>query len=851
MISTQLNTRFVSQATLLTLIFAITTAATFAGPGASSGGSLSGIADREFNRRLQRTHEAEDSITKGDKYYVDGDYEQALNEYKTALDILPEAPATQLLRDSATARYCDAAVGLARQRAGGGRYADARTLLKDALARNSEHVAAKILFKQLDDPDRHNQALTPEHVKNVADVNQHLKMAISYEELGDHDNSIKEFQDVLRIDRYNNAARQGMERVEQEKARYYASSRDYTRSKMLNDVNKGWEEQVPVKLLQTEMTNISNTTNSGRYLVEKMNRIVFPFVQFTGNSVEECIEVLRIKSKDLDTMERDPAKRGVNIILRQGAAPPTASISFELRDAPMAEILRYITELATMKYKVEPYAVLVVPLSETTNEKFTRTFKVPPDFLTGGAGDGGGAAAAPTAVPDPFAPKPVGGAAGGSALPTRGKASEILAANGITFPEGTSATFIAATSQLIVTNTQPNLDNVELFVDQLLKKIPQMINISAKFVEVSQKNTDELGFDWLIGAFNLGAPGVFGAGGTTGTSANGPVNGNDYPFVFPGSTTPVGVFPVTAGNRSGSAANVPNSIDGQILGTGNQAVSKAPGIFSISGVFTDPQFQVVIRALSQKKGVDLMSAPSVTTRSGQKASVEVVREFIYPTEFSPPQIPQNVVGGGGANGVGNGGGGQAAAPIAAPSNPSAFTMRPVGVKMEVEPVIGPDGYTIDLNIAPEVTEFDGFINYGSPIKSTATDLLGRTTEIVLSDNKIQQPIFSTRKVQTAVTVWDGQTVAMGGLIREDVQDVQDKVPILGDLPLIGRLFQTKSQDHFKRNLMVFVTAKLIDPSGNPIRNTSGSTTTTTSGGGTGVEGVSAIPGAPGVLPPIK
>jgi len=69
---------------------------------------------------------------------------------------------------------------------------------------------------------------------------------------------------------------------------------------------------------------------------------------------------------------------------------------------------------------------------------------------------------------------------------------------------------------------------------------------------------------------------------------------------------------------------------------------------------TDPQFQVVIRALNQKKGVDLMSAPSVTTKSGQKATVEVVREFYYPTEFDPPQIPQQFGSTGGQSLAGGG-----------------------------------------------------------------------------------------------------------------------------------------------------------------------------------------------------
>ena len=69
------------------------------------------------------------------------------------------------------------------------------------------------------------------------------------------------------------------------------------------------------------------------------------------------------------------------------------------------------------------------------------------------------------------------------------------------------------------------------------------------------------------------------------------------------------------------------------------ASGAAPGIFGIAGIFTNPQFQVVIHALNQKKGVDLMSAPKVTTKSGRKAIVRVAREFPYPTEFSAPEPP--------------------------------------------------------------------------------------------------------------------------------------------------------------------------------------------------------------------
>ena len=157
--------------------------------------------------------------------------------------------------------------------------------------------------------------------------------------------------------------------------------------------------------------------------------------------------------------------------------------------------------------------------------------------------------------------------------------------------------------------------------------------------------------------------------------------------------------------------------------------------------------------------------------------------------------------------------------VVTPSTPTAFETRNIGVTLEVEPIIGPDGYTIDLNLSPEVVEFDGFINYGSPIFGPlfVPVPIPAIVSQVLTDNVINQPIFSTRKVTTSVSIWDGQTVALGGLVREDVQKVQDKVPILGDIPLAGRLFRSNVDQKIKRNLIIFVTARLMDAEGRPVR----------------------------------
>ncbi len=802
------------------------------------GGSTSGIAERERARRMARVQDAEAAVVRGDQLMVDGDCEGALNEYKTALDLIPEAPMTMALRETINAKYCKAAVCLAKERADNGRYQDAKSLLNDALARHPGCKEAEKLMEHLDDPDRYEPALTPEHVKNVEEVSRLLKVAYSYYNLGDYDSANLTFQDVLRIDSYNKAARRGMEQVEQRRALYYETARDQQRAKMLNEVNRAWEDQVPEAFVAADANILTGPVDPGRYYTEKMQKIVFPSLQFQGASIDEAIEFLRIKSKDFDTVEKDPTKRGVNLILRTGPTPSTAQISLDLKDVPMTEALRYITELAGMKYKVEPFAVVVVPLSDLTAEQYTRTFTVPPDFLSGASGgEGGGGAAAPV---DPFANNAAGGGGGGNTF-KRPLAIDILKQNGITFPEGSSATFVAATSQLIVKNTQPNIDAIEAFVDSLRKKIPQQIYITSKFVEVTQKNTDELGFDWLLGQFNIGGDAkTFGSGGDTLSSDS----SSDYSFSQNG--TAIGQYALTGSNRSGTGAITPDSIDGLLSGA-SAAAGVTPGIFSLAGVFTDPQFQVVIRALAQKKGVDLMSAPSVTMKPGaQRATIEVVREFIYPTEYEPPQIPQQIGATGGAS-TAIGSSSASSYPVT-PATPGGWEMRRVGVVMEVDAVLGGDGYTIDLTLAPEVTEFEGFINYGSPIQSAATDALGNPTVVVLTDNRIEQPVFSTRKVNTSVTLWDGQTVAMGGLIREDVQDVEDKVPILGDIPIVGRLFQSKAEDHFKRNLMIFVTAKLIDPSGQEVRPR---TKKIIAAPAPEIMPTAAVGGAPGVLPAIN
>ncbi|MDF1859252.1 MAG: type II and III secretion system protein [Verrucomicrobiales bacterium] len=822
-----------------------------AGPGYGSGGGVPSIATNYVIRLQERVKKADEAALRGSQLMADGDYQGAIDQYRAALDLLPDAPMTEPRRRAYIKQFARASVLLATQRAEEGRYPEAIALVEEVLAPSvdPDNIDAKRLLERLNDPDYYSPALTPAHLERVRRVKLALKTAHGYINLGDYDRADREFNKALNEDRFNVAARRGQEKNERHKMDYYDQAYNHTRSKFLREVREGWEMPVPAGIDGGPIIDIptDSSTTEIRNIEEKLKTIVLPSVEFSDTPLKDALDFLQQRSVELDISETNPAKKGVNIVLDAGimgggggAAAPAAPagddggfgfagggaaggggggggvadtlVTLRLSNVPLAEALRYTTNLAQLKYKVEPQAVLVVPFSTPDADLFTNVYVVPPTFLSTDAGGGGGGGAA---AADPFA-DPVE-AGGGGLRGGRPTARSVLENAGITFGTGATAIYNGSTSQLIVKNTQDQMELVEAYIDSIQQNVAKQIYITSRFVEIAEEDGEELGFDWLLGPFNLGStPRVFGAGGTNGNISS-PAIANDFSFVNPGTQLPVGVNPLTAGNRSGSQAIDGNTIDALIAeaaGSSGGASSLAPAVFGIAGVFTDPQFQVMIRALSQRKGVDLLSAPSVMARSGQRAKIEVIREFIYPTEYDPPEIPNQF----GSIGFTDGGGGTTTGggfPVT-PATPTAFETRNTGVTLEVDPVLGADEFTIDLNLAPEVVEFDGFINYGSPIQTTSTNALGIITPVIITENRIEMPIFNTRKVTTQVTIWDGQTVALGGLIREDIQDVEDKIPFLGDLPAVGRLFRSSVELHLKRNLTIFVKAQLMDPAGMPI-----------------------------------
>ena len=826
-----------------------------------SGRTLSVTAQTEIVRRQNAAVGADEAILRGDSAMIRQDYEQASKEYRSAVDALNEAPATSERRTIAVKKFYNATMKLAEQRIVEGRYLDAEATAKIILRPEYDpgYGPALTMLKHLEDPTYYNQTITPKFIDKVAQVKQLFNEAQGYFDSARYDLAFKRYEQILALDPTNIAARRGEERVDVARQRYAdPAAYDESRARAIWEVSKGWERPVrkfgidadPHKGVKT-LRDDSGTVAISR----KLAAITIPNIEFRATTIRDAIEFLRQESRRLDTTEENPDNRGVNIFLKlppagtvarpvaaagtpdaaaiPGVDPATAAaapagpvasaetrITLTLSRIPLLEALRYVASQAGLKVKVEPYAVSIVPLTELTDALITAEFRVPPTFI-GTTSSGGTSNALNQGATSATATGGGGtvdntGTGSGNTI-TRQEAKAFLEASGVTFPPGASATYLPATSKLVVRNTQENIDLIENLV-QSTETIIRQVEIESKFVEINQTNVKELSFDVGIGQQNFGPSKKVFIGGGTDPSAT-----SNTGFSNPDGS-PVGGSPITAGTRSGSFAISANAIDALLFGSG--AAAAAPGIFSVAGVFTDPQFQVVVRALNQSKGVDLLSAPRVTTKSGQKATIEIIREFLYPTQFQPPQIPQNFgnnngISGGVINpitGLLTGGGSSGAFPVT-PTTPTSFEKRNTGVTLEVEPVIGPDNFTIDLNLQPQVVDFEGFINYGSPIQTVSSNPLGMSAPVVLTPNVINQPIFSTRKVSTSVSVYDGSTVVLGGLVREDIQKVNDKVPVFGDIPLVGRLFRSKVDQNIKRNLIIFVTARLIDPSGQPLLNT--------------------------------
>ena len=360
------------------------------------------------------------------------------------------------------------------------------------------------------------------------------------------------------------------------------------------------------------------------------------------------------------------------------------------------------------------------------------------------------------------------------------------------FPKGASAVFQPDLSAIFVRNTLENFAVLEAILEAMdlakFSSIVDQVEIEAKFVEVSEGTLEELGFQWNFDdPTHVGMGGTDldvddGSGGLFADALRGSPNGVlGMPFSRPadlGSSLGGGVDAVTAAESGWRTFRFEDTFN------------REPASLLLENRSGSP-VEILLSALDQSTGADVLSAPRVVTQSGQEATIRVGELHYYPEVYEGDNDQGTLLN------------------VAYKD----FTETLLGVELAVTPEV--DGTHIELDLAPRITEISGWDNYQLAPENSLYNVRSRGSEVVYQHEPIvaRLPVFKIREVDTSVTIADGGTIGMGGLMSEKIEAFEDRVPVLGHIPLLGRLFRNEGERAIKRNLLMFVTARKVEPSG--------------------------------------
>ena len=329
-----------------------------------------------------------------------------------------------------------------------------------------------------------------------------------------------------------------------------------------------------------------------------------------------------------------------------------------------------------------------------------------------------------------------------------------MVADGIEFRPGAGVAYFPALGRVVIKNDSKNLELMEEFFERR-KASEEMIQLQIKFVEMTQNDIDELAFNWQYA-----------------------VNANTS------RTTPNGDL---------SRATIIESSSNQLMRyyVPDEAVSSDPlsdATYSFIWANSDgTKITANMFALDWADSNDVLSSPRITTLSGQTAKIEMVTVRYFPEEWETidvdtviPQYGMSVT--------------------RVTPQPTLDKEMKLGVNFEIRPELTPDGL-IKMKLDFPITTFaDEWIIYDN----TANDDDG---------DYIKMPVFNTRRINTDIMLYDGETIVLGGVNKDDTTTVNDKIPILGDLPVVGRLFQSKYSTSEKSSLLIFLSCRLVKPDG--------------------------------------
>lgn len=514
----------------------------------------------------------------------------------------------------------------------------------------------------------------------------------------------------------------------------------------------------------------SASGNRGTDLRRKLENIRIPEIAFYNADIQQAVTEFCSLCRALD-----PECKGINLALSGTAETGPTPVTFSGNNLSALETLDIIAKISGMKYEICTGLISLMPAGYEQPQPLEKAeFDIIPSV--------GKKMTARITGPD-------------SGLPdVRSFFSTVP------FPSGASAQYNPEFNVLLVRNTPGYIAEIEallnLYSQKALAERSRQVEIETKFIEVSQGTLEELGFDWT-----LGTPGA------NITSDTWTMPGGQKLFT---DSLRTGQESFESGVNPAARPATFNTYAGTVTDPGGAGLASTAGELLLQKAKGNLNIDLLIRALERTSGSDLLSAPRILTKSGETASIHVGEVHWYPTAFDvcieryaqPSLIPLD------------------------------YAEEKTGVILEVTPELDPANGTINMTLSPEIRELAGFdeqhvgtiwpefgdeaLDMDGTSGGDLIDFLTAREEnrTIHADRLIaRRPVFKTRKVKTTLTIEDGSTIAMGGLIKEQFETFRDSVPVLGKIPLIGRLFRSEGEKNVKRNLLIFVTANQVDAAG--------------------------------------
>jgi len=662
-----------------------------------------------------------------------------------------------------------------------------------------------------------NGALTTKFFDHLSEVRSGLEEAEALRETGQLGEAERRYEDVLRADPFNKVATEGIRKIYQERALVADKARDLSDLERKREVRESWNNIYPPKgNFSGGVEVVGPMTLSGAYATKKkLEEIILPKVEFIDADLETVSKLLSKLSKNFDPSTE---KTGIQFTRSNDEELISQPVTLKLRQVSLLEVTKYVAKLAGVKFRVSDEAnvniVTFTPIVDKSETKLLRTFSVSSSFFR--------QKTAPLEEIGSLMNTPKRGT-GSLDLTPEGEQLEkspqdILSELGVDFAPDAYAAFDRNSSKLTVLNTPEMLD----FIGQLISATEEetlLIQVGVRLVEINQTDLDSITANSTLGGSGINLLNPIPQGLIPGSSGDTPT-----------ASRQVGVNAQL--NQIQGVGLLPNNTlqsflqSGVLAGT-NQSSSYALNTMDLGGtILNGMQLRAMITAISQKNSANVLANPSIILKRAQKGVIEVSQEFKYVKEYNAPQSSVRTF-------VPAGSGTQTAVPgpeTVIGSFPSTMSDPvPIGVKMGVKPDITGNNTRVLLELEPSFVDFEGFINYGTPINSAYAATYFDAAVNILTNN-IQQPVFIRRDVTVpAVEVKDGHTLLLGGLLREDIQKIDEKVPLIGDVPLFGRAFQGKTEQAIKKNTLIFVTPRILRVDGQPLNPTAGAPTTASSG----------------------